>query len=175
MTPTSAAICATTYIQSTTHACSHKAAQSSRLTAIGARSLLTRHTGDPDVSRYLRNNLHPINNSRLLTQGCAVEPVNRNRSALPFDTPQLVTPTSAAICATTYIQSTTHACSHKAAQSSRLTAIGARSLLTRHTGDPDVIGWSALETTLAGPFLPLLSERGKCVAVPASSSGDVEN
>ena len=47
-------------------------------------------------------------------------------------------------------------------------------LLTRHTGDPDVIGWSALETTLAGLFLPLLSERGKCVAVPASSSGDVE-
>ena len=56
----------------------------------------------------------------------------------------------------------------------QLTAIGARSRLTRHTGDPDVIGWSALETTLAGPFLPLLSERGKCVAVPASSSGDVE-
>ena len=62
----------------------------------------------------------------------------------------------------------------KAAQSSRLTTIRARSLLTRHTGDPEVIGWSALETTLAGPFLPLLSERGKCVAVPASSSGDVE-
>ena len=60
-------------------------------------------------------------------------------------------------------------------QPSRLTAIGARSSLTRHTGDPDVIGWSALETTLAGPFLPLLSERGKCVAVPASSSSDVEN
>ena len=38
--------------------------------------------------RYLSNSQHPINNSRLLTQGCAVEPVNRNRSALPFDMPQ---------------------------------------------------------------------------------------
>ena len=75
--------------------------------------------------------------------------------------------------ATTTIQSATHACL-EVVQPSRLTAIGARSLLTRHTGDPDVIGWSALETTLAGPFLPLLSERGKCVAVPASSSGDVD-
>ena len=43
------------------------------------------------------------------------------------------------------------------------------------TGDPDVIGWSALvKPTLAGHFLPLLSERGKCVAVPASASGVVE-
>ena len=103
-----------------------------------------------------------------MLEGCTTEPVNRKRSAFHNQ------PLKYTIQAPAAIQSTTHACL-KVAQPSRLTAIGARSPLTRHTGDPDVIGWSALETTLAGPFLPLLSERGKCVAVPASSSGDVEN
>ena len=51
----------------------------------------TAKTGDPDVSRYLRNNLHLINN---------------------------------------------HACSLKVVQPSRLTAIGARSFLTRQNSLP---------------------------------------